>query len=140
MLTCCIIGLGYIGLPTAILIAKSGVKVFGIDINLELIEKIKKEILQQMNLSSKKFKRSNKKWFFHSSIKNIEADVYIICVPTPFEKKRKNQIPTPDLNYVFEAAKSISQVVKENNLVLLESTSLLEQLKNCYSYFSRIWN
>ena len=125
MNTCSVIGLGYIGLPTAILIAKSGVKVFGIDIDPQLIENIKKLEFETNEPYLKEYLSDViKNGSLTPQLEVPESDAFIICVPTPFEKKKeKDEIPTPNINYVLEGAKSISHVVKEDNLILLESTS-----------------
>ena len=125
MKSCCVIGLGYIGLPTAILIAKNNCKVIGVDINQEVLNKINSNNYQTnepgLQESLREVKENN---LFETNSKPVEADVFIICVPTPF-KKNKNEfgIPEPNINYVLNAAKDIADKVKPNNLILLESTS-----------------
>jgi len=113
-----VIGLGYIGLPTAILAAESGCQVLGFDVNETKIKKIQsgdptilepqvKEKLFSV-LQSKKFRATNK---LESS------DCFIVAVPTPFKEGKK-----ADLKYLFDAAKSIASVLKNGDLVILEST------------------
>lgn len=124
MKSCCVVGLGYIGLPTAILLAKNNCKVVGVDINKEVLIKINSENYDtnepDLKESLKEVREIN---LFETSSKPVESDVFIICVPTPF-KENNNQIgvPEPDISYVLNAAKDIASKVKPNNLVLLEST------------------
>jgi len=119
--TVCIVGLGYIGLPTAAMLANHGYSVFGIDIDPMTVEMINKgqihivepelDFFVQSAVSSGKLKA-----FLTPQI----ADIYMICVPTPFNKEGK--IPTPDLSYVESATRSIAPLIKDNDIVILEST------------------
>ena len=125
--TVCVIGLGYIGLPTAELISNKGYKVFGVDINPKVVSKINEgkitfieksleEYINQAVLSGK-LKASN----------HIQrSDIYMICVPTPFHKS--GDIPNPNIDYILSATESIAPFIKEEDLVILESTSQLELL------------
>lgn len=125
MKTVCILGLGYIGLPTSVLLANSGFRVFGVD--------IKKEIVKKINEGQSHFSEPGLDTFLQKAIKSrslsahlkpLSADVYIIAVPTPFENEiQVNKIPNPNLDYVMNAAKSIKNVIKPGSLVILESTS-----------------
>ncbi|MGI4850797.1 MAG: UDP-N-acetyl-D-mannosamine dehydrogenase [Janthinobacterium lividum] len=113
------IGLGYIGLPTAALVSSKGINVFGCDINpfiVEALNNAQSHIVEPgiEELIQKSVKEGNLKAFVIPQ----EADVYIIAVPTPFKDDYK-----PDLSYVFQAAESISHLLKQNDLVILESTS-----------------
>ena len=103
-----VLGLGYIGLPTACILANSGFKVEGYDVNQAVVEQINngvpqiiepgiKDILKESILQNK-FKATN-------SIS--ESDIYFICVPTPL----KDNNLEPDLNYVMTAALEISKVI-----------------------------
>lgn len=115
----CIIGLGYIGLPTASTFATHGVQVTGVDSNPEVITSLQKgkthiyepglaEVVAKA-ISAGNLKVSNAP---------VEADAFIIAVPTPFYGDKK-----ADLSFVRAAAESILPVLKEGNLVVLESTS-----------------
>jgi UDP-N-acetyl-D-mannosaminuronic acid dehydrogenase len=116
-----IVGLGYIGLPTAILAAQNGYQVFGFDVDQEKIDKInfgdptivEPEITERLLavIASKKFKA-------HSQLQ--EADCFVVAVPTPFIKNTDPK--EADLSFVFAAAKNIAKVLEPNNLVILEST------------------
>lgn len=110
----CVIGLGYIGLPTALLLSNRN-EVFGCDINEDIVDKINKKIppftesgLEELLLNSE----------LKASTKPVEADVFIICVPTPFDK----EVKMADLRYVKAAVESIVPYLKEGNLVIIEST------------------
>ena len=117
-----VIGLGYIGLPTAALLAYKDYEVFGIDLNLNIVNTINQGCAHIVEpeldayVSSAVAKGKLKAF---SSIK--EADVYIICVPTPFHETE--DIPQPNIDYVLAAANSIKDHVKSGDLIILESTS-----------------
>lgn len=118
-----VMGLGYIGLPTASLLATKGYKVVGVDINAKAIDIINQgsihivepdlDILVKTAVGSSNLK---------ASLQPEEADTFIIAVPTPF-KQTDNNSKTPDICYVEAATRSISPYLKPGNLVILESTS-----------------
>lgn len=118
-----VMGLGYIGLPTASLLATKGYKVVGVDINVKTIDIINQgnihivepdlDILVKTAVGSGNLK---------ASLQPEEADTFIIAVPTPF-KITDNNPKTPDVCYVEAATRSISPYLKPGNLVILESTS-----------------
>ena len=112
----CVIGLGYIGLPTACYLAKAGYKVIGFDLNKTKIKRLKQKKLpfQEPGLEDL-FKKSFANINFSSHIE--PADVFIISVPTPITDKKK-----PELKFVKKAAADINKVLKEKNLVIIEST------------------
>lgn len=117
-----VLGLGYIGLPTAIMLADVGHDVFGFDINEDTIGilntgkiHIKEENLQNV------YERVLKKNKFKAYDTLQEAEAYIIAVPTPFKKEWDHKCA--DLAYIDSASKLISNVIKKNDLVILESTS-----------------
>ncbi len=112
----CVVGLGYIGLPTALLLAKGGHNIIGFDVNKDKIEKLNKgELPFKEKGLSELFKQTKNK--FTATNKIRKADVFIICVPTPITKQKKC-----DLRYVKKATESVSKVLKKGNLVILEST------------------
>ncbi|MDC0505895.1 UDP-N-acetyl-D-mannosamine dehydrogenase [Amylibacter sp.] len=119
-----VIGLGYIGLPTSAVLARSGYKVNGMDTNtvvnstinagqIHIKEPLLDELVQKMVLTGR--------------LKAYDAvqpaEIYIICVPTPFTDGF--DIPSPDISYVLEAAKNIAKFIKTDDLIILESTSPL---------------
>ena len=115
----CIIGLGYIGLPTGSTFAKHGIKVTGVDNNPEVIKSLEKGKVHIFEpglgeLVTEAIKCGN----LTVSTRPVEADAFIIAVPTPFYDEKK-----ADLSYVCSAAEAILPVLREGNLVVLESTS-----------------
>ena len=114
-----VVGLGYIGLPTASLLGTKGYKVHGVDTSEEVVNTINQgrihivepdlDILVKSAVQSGNLK---------ASLEPAEADVFIIAVPTPLNAER-----SPDLSFVEAAARSIAPFVRPGNLVLLESTS-----------------
>ena len=123
MKTICIIGLGYIGLPTAVLFALKGFKVFGFDINESIVKNInncKSHIVEKdLDIALEDVVRKN---YLAAKVIPSEADVYIIAVPTPHYLKEKG-LYYPDITYVIDAINSISPLLKKNDLIILESTS-----------------
>lgn len=118
----CIVGLGYIGLPTASLLASKGFSVNGYDINSEVIDKINSGVPHFFEpdleeILSKSIK--NNKFKAYKDIK--ESDIYIIAVPTPF-KDSQTDYPSPDLSFVRNAVISICEHLKEGDIVIIEST------------------
>ena len=117
-----VIGLGYIGLPTAALLASKGYMVKGMDISEHAVETINKGEIHIKEPDLDAYVRSavaNGKLKTYSEVQ--AGDIYIICVPTPFHTD--SEIPKPNVDYVREAAKSISPHVKGGDIVILESTS-----------------
>lgn len=116
----CVVGLGYIGLPTAAIIASSGMEVTGVDINDHLIAKINegKIHITEPDLEELVFScvQSEK---LRATTEMPSADVFVIAVPTPFLSESK----TPDLSHVYSAVKDIAPKLQPGNLVILESTS-----------------
>ena len=120
---CCIIGLGYIGLPTSIVTASKGFEVIGVDKNQNIVNSLNKGIIHiaEPNLNEV-FRDILKKGFFKAQTKPAKANIFIIAVPTPF-KEKSNSYPIPDIKYVLDAVKSIIPFLRKDNLVILESTS-----------------
>lgn len=115
----CILGMGYIGMPTACMLANNGYRVLGIDINNEIIEKLSngKVHIDEPDLEEIFLKAFDNKKLRVST--NVEkSDVYIIAVPTPLNNKNK-----ADLSFVISAANMIKDHVSKGCLVILESTS-----------------
>lgn len=116
-----IIGMGYVGLPHAVEIAKAGFEVIGIDIKKERIEKlnsaqsyigdVKDSDLKEI-VESKKFRATD------SFDALSDADVIIICVPTPLDKNKN-----PDISYIQASAIEVKKRIKKGQLIILESTT-----------------
>jgi UDP-N-acetyl-D-mannosaminuronic acid dehydrogenase len=118
-----VIGLGYIGLPTAALLANRGYDVHGVDIMQNVVDIINRGEIHIVEPDLDTFvKAAVKSGKLKADIKPTEADVFIIAVPTPFHKSGYD-IPTPNIDYVVSATKSIAPYVKEENIIILESTS-----------------
>lgn len=113
-----VLGMGYIGFPTGLLLADAGFEVYGFDIDKKRITILKNGKLpfEEHGLKELFQKVKSKKSF--SPVKKIEpADVFIIAVPTPLSKDNK-----ADLSYIFSALEKIKTVFQDGNLIILEST------------------
>lgn len=141
MSKCCIFGLGYIGLPTAAIIANNGHKVHGVEINLEIINLVNdgKTNISEPGLSEV-LKNAVYQGNFTAGKDPIESDIFIITVPTPFLKNENNEIPKPDLKFVMDTARSIAKVIKKGDLVLLESTSPVGTTEKVFKVINEITN
>ena len=115
----CVIGLGYIGLPTAALLANRGYYVHGVDVvssTVDTINQGKIHIVEpELDTFVKSAVNSGK---LKASLIPTQADVFIIAVPTPFHSGY-----VPNVDYVVSATKSIAPYIQERNIVILESTS-----------------
>ena len=115
----CFIGLGYIGLPTAIIAAESGIKVVGVDVNTKVVEKVNKAELHivepGLDLLLKKVVGSGG---LTAKSAPETADAFFIVVPTPFKGDHE-----PDVSYVESATRSVIPVLKPGDLFVIESTS-----------------
>lgn len=118
-----VIGLGYIGLPTAAVIASRGIEVIGVEINQKAVDTINRgdihivepdlDIVVQSVVATGKLK---------ATLDVEPAEAFMIAVPTPFKKGDADQ-NSPDLSYIESAARAIAPVLEKGNLVILESTS-----------------
>ena len=114
----CVVGLGYIGLPTAVMFANHGVKVHGVDVNPAAVQSIQnKQLHIEENGLQERLNKAVDEGFLTASTTPVEADVFIVAVPSPI-----NADKTANLEYVRKATASIVPFVKEGNLVILEST------------------
>ena len=114
----CIIGLGYIGLPTAAILASNGNEIIGVDIN----EKARNSLMSGNPYPEEPglhelLEKARDSGTLTVSESPKEADVFIICVPTPFTPDKK-----ADLSYIADATKNLLPVLKKGNLIILEST------------------
>lgn len=118
--TISVIGLGYIGLPTAAMFASRKVKVIGVDVNLKAVETINRgEIhIVEPDLDIA-VHAAVTEGFLHATTTPEPADAFLIAVPTPF----RGDDHDPDLSYIEAAARAIAPVLQAGNLVVLESTS-----------------
>lgn len=115
----CFMGLGYIGLPTAIISSQHGINVCGVDINPKVVEKTNRGELHivEPGLQDLLKKALDSKTLVASTTP-FESDVYLIVVPTPFKAKHE-----PDISYVESATKTVIPFLKEGDLFIIESTS-----------------
>ena len=120
-----VIGLGYIGLPTAAMFASKEKSVVGVDVSQHIVDTINEGevhiIEPELDIMVKK---AVDEGFFSATTAPVSADVFLIAVPTPFvSTETEYSIPKPDLSYIKAAAKSVSKVLKKGDVVILESTS-----------------
>ncbi|HMP55452.1 MAG TPA: UDP-N-acetyl-D-mannosamine dehydrogenase [Novosphingobium sp.] len=115
----CVVGLGYIGLPTAAVIARSGSEVLGVDVSERVVETINRgEIhIEEVDLDGL-VHAVVQRGLLRASLTVAPADVFVIAVPTPFDKDH-----APDISYVLAAGRSVAPVLKAGDTVILESTS-----------------
>ncbi|WP_264478159.1 UDP-N-acetyl-D-mannosamine dehydrogenase [Planktothrix agardhii] len=122
----CVMGLGYVGLPTASLLANRGFRVHGVDVNPKIVELIGQgnvhitepdlDVLVRAAVNSGNLT---------VGLEPISADVFIIAVPTPFKDNH-----VPDVSYVEAATRAIAPYIARGNLVILESTSPVGTTEN----------
>ena len=132
----CVIGQGYIGLPTSAILASSGYEVIGVDKKKEVVESINqgKVHIVEPELDKLVHEVVKKKKLRASEVVE-ESDIYIICVPTPFTET-DSDIKYPNVEYVLSAAKEISIHVKNNDFVIIESTSPLGTTAVSYTHLT----
>ena len=115
----CFMGVGYIGLPTAIISSQHGINVCGVDINPKVVEKTNRGELHIVEPGLQDLlKKAVDSKSLVASTTPFESDVYLIVVPTPFKAKHE-----PDISYVESATKTVIPLLKEGDLFIIESTS-----------------
>lgn len=117
----CVVGLGYIGLPTAAVLVSAGHEVVGVDVNPSVVKLINQGKIHIVEPELEKYVSeavANQR--LRAQLEAEPAEIFMICVPTPFYRDRG--VPTPNLDYVVAAAKAIAPHVRAGNLVILEST------------------
>lgn len=118
----CVIGLGYIGLPTAALLTRMGYCVDGVDVNQAVVKTINSGNIHIVEPDLEEHVRSAvEAGKLKAYAAPSPADVYMICVPTPFHEGQG--IPLPNIDYVLQATRSIAPHVKAGDIIILESTS-----------------
>ncbi len=131
-----IIGLGYVGLPTMLLISKTKNKVFGYDKNSKLINSLSKGKNIENYTTEKKIISLYKKQLISNKLNFADSlkvsEVYIVCVPTPINIKKK-----ADTKFIDKALLEISKVIKRNDLVVIESTIPLNYCKKAYKILKK---
>ncbi|WP_428629096.1 UDP-N-acetyl-D-mannosamine dehydrogenase [Sphingopyxis sp.] len=114
-----VLGLGYIGLPTAALIARSGCKVTGVDVSQSVVDTVNngKVHIEEVDLDGL-VQGVVSRGALRASIEVVAADTFVIAVPTPHDDEHR-----PDISHVLLAARAIAPQLEPGNLVILESTS-----------------
>ena len=129
-----VLGLGYVGLPTAAIIANKGLRVIGVDTNASTVKTINEGKTHIIEPDLEVLVRSavNSKNLVASTIPE-PADAFIIAVPTPFTTEKK-----PDLTFLQQAIESIAPVIKGENLIILESTSPVGTTQKVAEWLSNV--
>ena len=120
----CILGLGYIGLPTAAFLANKNFEVNGVDINKSIVDQVNKGTVHIVEPKLDEYvENAVKKNKLSASLTPIKSDIFIIAVPTPLINKK------PDISFVQSAIKMIIPVLEKGNLIIIESTCPLGSTK-----------
>jgi len=130
----CVLGLGYIGLPTAAVIARTGAQVLGVDVSPHVVETVNSgrvhiEEVDLDGLVSGVVARGS----LRASTQIEAADVFVIAVPTPFGADH-----VPDIGYVLKAATAVATVLKPGDTVILESTSPVGTTEQVRDFIARL--
>ncbi|WP_417585605.1 UDP-N-acetyl-D-mannosamine dehydrogenase [Nitrincola sp.] len=137
--TVSVIGLGYIGLPTAAMFASRKKKVIGVDVNQYAVDTINRgEIhIVEPELDMIVHAAVNE-GYLKATLTPEPADAFLIAVPTPFLPCKEGEVPAPDLSYIEAASKAIAPVLKKGDLVILESTSPVGATEKMSDWLSEI--
>jgi len=136
--TISIVGLGYIGLPTAAVFASSKVKVIGVDVNQHAVDTINQGKIHIVEPDLDKMVHEVVTGgFLRATTKPEKADAFLIAVPTPF-KEGPTGPHHPDMDYIESAAKSIASILKKGDLVILESTSPVGATEQMAAWMSEL--
>jgi len=115
----CVIGMGYIGLPTSVVFADNGLDIIGVDVNPAAVDSINRGqphiVEPELDVLLRKVIQAGK---LRATLTPEAADAFILAVPTPFKDDHE-----PDLSYIESAAAAMAPVLAKGNLVILESTS-----------------
>lgn len=118
--TISVVGLGYIGLPTAAVIASNGIRVVGVDVNQHAVDTINQGMIHIVEPGLEDLvKRAVNDGHLTAHTSPQKADAFLIAVPTPF----KGEDHEPDLKYIESASRALAPMLEKGNLVVLESTS-----------------
>ena len=118
--TVTVVGLGYVGLPVACLCAEKGYRVFGLDIDKNRVDLVNKGVSPIENgYMTEKLKAARNNIIATTNLADCipNSDVIIVCVPTPIDKNN-----SPDLTALMESVSAIGKFVKQNTLLVVEST------------------
>lgn len=115
----CVMGLGYIGLPTATVFALAGKQVVGVDINPQVVETLRRGAIHIVEPElAEPLKQAVESGHFFATLQPEPADAFVIAVPTPLAADNQ-----PALDFIWSAAEMIAPVLADGNLIVLESTS-----------------
>lgn len=118
--TISVVGLGYIGLPTAAVIASNGIRVVGVDVNQHAVDTINQGMIHIVEPGLEDLvKRAVNDGHLTAHTSPQKADAFLIAVPTPF----KGEEHEPDLKFIESASRALAPMLEKGNLVVLESTS-----------------
>jgi UDP-N-acetyl-D-mannosaminuronic acid dehydrogenase len=118
--TISVVGLGYIGLPTAAVIASNGIRVIGVDVNQHAVDTINQGKIHIVEPGLEDLvKQAVQDGHLTAHTSPHKADAFLIAVPTPF----KGEDHEPDLKYIESASRALAPMLEKGNLVVLESTS-----------------
>ncbi|CDT93219.1 UDP-N-acetyl-D-mannosaminuronic acid dehydrogenase [Vibrio coralliirubri] len=122
--TISVVGLGYIGLPTAAMFASRKKQVIGVDVNQHAVDTINQGKIHIVEPELDMIVNAAVTEGYLKAVTTPEsADAFLIAVPTPFLPCKESEVPAPDLSYIEAASKAIAPVLKKGDLVILESTS-----------------
>ncbi|UPR33108.1 UDP-N-acetyl-D-mannosamine dehydrogenase [Vibrio cyclitrophicus] len=122
--TISVVGLGYIGLPTAAMFASRKKKVIGVDVNQNAVNTINRGEIHIVEPDLDIIVHAAVTEGYLKAVTTPEpADAFLIAVPTPFKECADGEVPEPDLRFIEAASKAIAPVLKKGDLVILESTS-----------------
>jgi UDP-N-acetyl-D-glucosamine dehydrogenase len=116
-----VIGLGYVGLPTAVELAENGFQVFGIDIKKERVDLVNKGKSFTSDVTSEDLKKavnSGRLRAFNNHQPLRKSDIVLICVPTPLDKNK-----IPDISYIVSTTEEVAKYLKRGQLIILESST-----------------
>lgn len=116
-----VVGLGYVGLPLAMAFARAGFRVVGVDVSEERVAQLRDGASPIMDVPSEQVARHVREERFCPSTDFSalrQTDVIFVCVPTPFDRAK-----APDLSYILSAAQNIAAVLRDGQLIILESTT-----------------
>ncbi|WP_084493713.1 UDP-N-acetyl-D-mannosamine dehydrogenase [Mannheimia granulomatis] len=131
--TICIVGLGYIGLPTAVAFANSGKQVIGVDINPQVVKTVNQGKVHFVEPQLQELvQQAVKNGLFFATGEVQPADAFVIAVPTPLTADYQ-----PDLSYIQSAAMAIAPHLRQGNLVVLESTSPIGTTEQIAQWFKQ---
>lgn len=122
--TVSVVGLGYIGLPTAAMFASRKKKVIGVDVNQHAVDTINRGEIHIVEPDLDLIVHAAvTEGYLRATTTPEPADAFLVAVPTPFKDDSNDLVPQPDLKYIEAACKAIAPVLKSGDLVILESTS-----------------